>query len=222
MGLNEKFFASSQYESLAILDWDAGNSNSYSGTGNTWGDLSGNNNNGTRVGNPPWNSGGYFTFNGSSQYFTTPLTQGTSATFSFACHFKVPDVSGRKFLIGDTDAGGNSKTGRFALEIFNDEFRFIPGNGTTFDVMSSTSANITANSFHHICVTINWTTVKFYYNGTLINTFTMAFSWGNAGERTYTIGTVGDYRAALLFKGDMAVVQLYDIELTQAQVTALQ
>ena len=177
---------------------------------------------GTTSNKPTWNSGGYFTFDGTNDYVTTPLTQGTSTTCSFACHFRVPDVSGRKFLIGDANAAGSSITERFALELNGDEFRLIPANGTAFDALSSTSANVTANVFHHICVTISGTTVKFYFNGTLINTFTMAFSWGNAGERAYTIGSAGDYRATLLFKGDMSVVQFYDIELTQAQVTALQ
>jgi hypothetical protein len=50
---------------------DAADSQSYSGTGNTWFDLSGNNRNATRINNVPFNSTEkYFDFNGSSHYFT--------------------------------------------------------------------------------------------------------------------------------------------------------
>jgi hypothetical protein len=50
------------------LSLDAGNPASYSGTGSTWYDLSGNGNNLTLQNSPVWNSSGYFTLNGTNQY----------------------------------------------------------------------------------------------------------------------------------------------------------
>ena len=59
----------------ALLYLDAGNTNSYSGSGTTWTDLSGNTNNATLVNSPPFTNAGtasYFTFNGTgSQYAST-------------------------------------------------------------------------------------------------------------------------------------------------------
>lgn len=48
-----------------ILNLDAGNASSYSGTGTTWYDISGNSNDTTLIGSTPWTSAGnqsYFTF----------------------------------------------------------------------------------------------------------------------------------------------------------------
>lgn len=50
-----------------ILQLDAGNKNSYIGTGNVWNDISGSNAHATLLNNPTWNSSGYFTFDGISQ-----------------------------------------------------------------------------------------------------------------------------------------------------------
>jgi surface protein len=51
-----------------ILYLDAGNPASYSGTGPTWFDLSGNGYDFTLINSPYWNPAGYFTLNGTDQY----------------------------------------------------------------------------------------------------------------------------------------------------------
>lgn len=52
---------------------DAADSNSYSGSGTNWNDLSNANNDGTLVNSPAYSSSiGYFSFNGSNQYATLP------------------------------------------------------------------------------------------------------------------------------------------------------
>ena len=57
-------------ETGLVLHLDAGDPNSYSGTGTTWYDLSGRDNNATLVNNPTYNTdnGGYFQFDGASDY----------------------------------------------------------------------------------------------------------------------------------------------------------
>jgi len=57
-----------------ILHFDAGDTNSYPGTGTTWFDISGNNNNATLINNPTFSSdnSGIFIFNGTSQYASLP------------------------------------------------------------------------------------------------------------------------------------------------------
>jgi hypothetical protein len=64
-----------------VLCLDAGNRASYSGSGNTWRDLSGRGNNGTLTNGPTFNSanGGNIVFDGSNDYVTlSPLCAGRS------------------------------------------------------------------------------------------------------------------------------------------------
>ena len=70
-----------------VLHLDASNTKSYSGTGNTWYDLSGYGNNGTLNNGVLYNSyGGFFELDGSNDYIEIPhstslnIGTGTSAT----------------------------------------------------------------------------------------------------------------------------------------------
>jgi hypothetical protein len=66
------------------LNLDASNASSYPGTGTTWTDLSGQNNTGTLINSPTFNSsnGGSIAFNGSNQYtITTNTLTLSNATF---------------------------------------------------------------------------------------------------------------------------------------------
>lgn len=61
-----------------IAYFDAGNLNSYPGSGAVWYDLSGNGNNGTLYNSPTWNSSeGSFSFNGSTQYMQANVSTTT-------------------------------------------------------------------------------------------------------------------------------------------------
>jgi hypothetical protein len=65
-----------------VLALNAADKNSYPGSGTTWNDLSGNNNNGTLTNSPTYDNLGYFTF-ASNKHVTTSLSNITlsSATF---------------------------------------------------------------------------------------------------------------------------------------------
>ncbi len=67
-----------------VLNLDAGNLNSYKGTGATWTDLSGNGYNGTLVNSPTYNlpNKGYFTFNGTNNYINGVAIPSTSGNNS--------------------------------------------------------------------------------------------------------------------------------------------
>lgn len=62
-----------------VLNLDAGNPASYSGSGTTWTDLSGNGNNGTLVNSPTYNANnqGYLSFNGSNTYVDLPASSSS-------------------------------------------------------------------------------------------------------------------------------------------------
>jgi hypothetical protein len=63
-----------------IVNYDAAQLRSYSGSGSTWNDISGNNNNGTLINNPTFSTGfgGNFLFNGTNQSVSIPITTPTT------------------------------------------------------------------------------------------------------------------------------------------------
>ena len=66
-----------------VMHLDAANQKSYSGTGNTWTDLSGNANHGTLVSAPTYNTNGYFVLNGSTQYATVNYSTSLWSTNNY-------------------------------------------------------------------------------------------------------------------------------------------
>ena len=87
-----------------ILNLDAGNASSYPGTGTTWTDLSGNNNNGTLVNGVGYSSsnGGIMTFDGVNDF----VNCGNSSTFNqtnaltLSTWVKINSLSSTNTLIG--------------------------------------------------------------------------------------------------------------------------
>ena len=75
---------------------DAGDSSSYGGTGTTWSDLSGNNNDGTLTNmdaaNYSSSDGGYFTFDGSNEYVDVSGSTTVSAA-TFLAWVRLDDLS---------------------------------------------------------------------------------------------------------------------------------
>jgi len=69
-----------------VLSLDSADKNSYAGSGTTWRDLSVNGTNGTIVAAPTFNNayGGYFTFNGSTQYINNGNILNPTATTPFS------------------------------------------------------------------------------------------------------------------------------------------
>ena len=104
-----------------VLHLEAGNSDSYSGTGTTWTDLSGSENNGTLINSPTYNSsnGGYFNFNGSTQYVSltpTKLPTGTSDR-TVIVFVKTPTrLSGYQHIIHWGSANGGQAFGLTFLQ----------------------------------------------------------------------------------------------------------
>jgi hypothetical protein len=103
-----------------LLYYDAGNINSYPGSGNTWFDISGNSNNGTLINSPTYSTdnGGSIVFDGVDDY-----VQYTGITISTACVWGIIDTGADgdlRCLVG----AGASIDG--ALRIENGSFRSSP------------------------------------------------------------------------------------------------
>ena len=91
------FALKSQVTNGLVLHLDARDTNSYSGSGNTWSDLSGNNYNATISGATFNSNGKYFYFDGSNDYVNTNKTASQfgiyNTNYTMEAVFRVPNTS---------------------------------------------------------------------------------------------------------------------------------
>ena len=128
-----------------------------------------------------------------------------------------------------TDFGHMINIGTGALD--NGEYFGIAigDNGTTFDRVlygyfpegsSSTGQTVTANVWHHVVVTYSGTTIKYYYDGSLIDTQTKtALSLPSSGNHI----RIGSYRFNGLhhFKGYLDQIRIFNREINAHEVNTL-
>lgn len=189
-----------------IARYDAGEPSSYSGTGTTWTDISGNSNNGTLVNSPTYSStyGGGFQFNKSNTYVTLPTGLLTGNDFTVIMWLKGDGTGGGQTLFGNYPAGN--------LQMFY---------GTSYIGMYL--ANSTAYADAGIWYTSNivqfaalrsGTNLEIYLNGTLIRVGSSSASLG--GSVPFRIGT--NTSGGEQFGGSIYTCQAYNSALTSADI----
>jgi hypothetical protein len=167
-----------------VLNLDAGNANSYPGTGTTWFDLA-SGNNGTLVNGPTYDTtnGGSIVFDGVNDYVglgNTPIFGTSSFTIDMWIYLPTTDSSYRAIL----SKRSNSNYTGFAV------YRAPYSNSVAIQLASShsgpyftTSILSTSNSWNHISIIVDRTskTVVLYSNG-IKNTSTLDIT--NLGDMT--------------------------------------
>ena len=166
------------------------------------------------------NNDAAMSFNGTDQYIETNYTQGTNTSFTFSSWINIDNTTGRKFIIGDGNSGGQDVSPRFTLEVNGNNLKGTIGNGSNHSTFSS-STNLSANTWYHVCVTINGTALKLYIGGVETDSSTLSISFGTSGDQDYTIGAAGDYRASLLFNGKIDEVAVWDSALSSCDIKGI-
>ena len=156
-------------DSLA-LHVDAGDTNSYSGTGTTWTDLTSNSNDLTLINGPVYSStdGGLIDFDGANDRATTSgstVSINASQDFSFDAWIKIDDTSINSiFNIGDYYQSSG--------------FTFYTASGTTNlsvytnNALAFSSSAVGTNTWKHVALSRSGSTVTVYIDGTSVGTFT--------------------------------------------------
>jgi hypothetical protein len=150
-----------------VLCLDAANKNSYRGTGTTWTDLSGNNNNGTLTNGPTFSAGnqGSIVFDGTNDYVSSFPTQISGVGSKTICAFIYPTTTSRAGICGTRDA--NNLTGAGWVLTVNR----VAGYLTYFNAGGAVNAEVTnvisTNTWIQIAVTYNSSTFStiLYVNG---------------------------------------------------------
>tara|TARA_B110000483_G_scaffold108044_1_gene131709 strand:+ start:1723 stop:2367 length:645 start_codon:yes stop_codon:yes gene_type:complete len=187
-----------------VLALDAANSRSYSGTGTTWSDLSGNGNTGTLTNGPTYNSanGGSIVFDGLNDYADCDDIGISSSKVTFAAWIK---FSGSSSYVHIIDA--NSNTCHLSIAGQNNRPYFY--NGATYH---TNSAAITNNVWYYL-TGVQSDTNDIYINGGLSSSIS-----SNRNISVSSINVGRWYSNSRYFNGDIASAQIYNRALTAAEV----
>lgn len=219
--------ASNIIQDNLILRVDASESESYSGTGATWFDISDNENNGTLTNGPVYNDT-YFEFDGDNDFVdfgaittSNPLQlsspAGGGATFMFAVNF---DGSGDNFqrIIDKSDAGSGANgysiwAGGAAGNPMGTLAYVINNNGNV-----ASTIQCVAGTWYIIALTHDQSTGNYvwYLNGVSNDTGTLSYSYINI-EKNMRIGS-WNHDVGRELNGKIGFMLVYEKALNSSEV----
>ena len=194
-----------------VLALDAGDVNSYPGTGTTWYDLSGNGNNGTLTNGPSFQSTnqGIIEFDGTNDYVNVAnsdtLDGFSSVTFEAWVN---PDNSASYRRIFDKN--------------YNNSYNFSLANNNTFYIyingsFSNSNTTVNPDEWQLLTATYNGTSAIFYKNGSIVQT--NAFAHGAVGTNSDDLRIGTNYNSTTSqFNGHIGLCKIYSKELTASEV----
>ena len=204
-----------------VLYYDPSNPSSYSGSGTTINDLSGNGLNGT-MSNITFTSP-YFSYNGSSSEISVAdnsLLEPGSGDWSIEFWVNHSVIAGAsRVLIAKTD-GGNSADWGYGLRTQSNGNTFMEiGNGSTSITTPTSTLNI--NTWYQVVGV--WTNVasnslSLYINGSLIGSNSHSFTSIKNTTSPLYLGSFNGGQFAQWLNGRMGVVRIYDTSLNSSQI----
>jgi len=230
-GTNWQYFAATEspdvvYPTSLKMYLDAGNTNSYPGNGTTWLDLTSNANNAalTNMTSANWNSGGYFTLDGSNEDFAIGYNAFQSTTPMTVCGWVYVSnfTSFRSIFALRTSTASSVK---MLVAINTDKTIRLDSASTSSSLtlgLSSVANGIPSGQWVHIAAIIDYGTkeYKLYKNKTLAITGTNS-SIRAGNDFGITVFSLGSNKQNQYFKGDTSKFRVYDKVLSQAEIDAL-
>jgi len=203
-----------------VLNLDAGNINSYPGSGTTWYDLSGNNNNGVLTNGPTFSSenGGSIVFDGTNDYViddpTINMPLGSSSR-TICVWAYLNNYSSNTFIHIGTSSGGQRyifqvSTGGAIIYIFTD------GLNENNNVSITDAQKPSLNAWNHLTFKNDGQNYEYFLNGVSQKTGTFGTTLNTVTQR-YVVGNRDDYAGTPL-NGRIATVSVYNRALSSAEV----
>jgi hypothetical protein len=190
-----------------VLSLDAASKNSYPGSGTTWTDLSGNNNNGTLVNSPTFNSAnfGNFTFNGSTNYIDLGNPSSLNVlNFTIAVWAKSNTFTNYQNLIFK----GDGTAGQYGIAIDSSGVWTIQPN-TVF----ISGDIILINTWNYFVGTYDGTNITAYRNSLQKTQYSIAQT-----NRGSLVSIGADTVNSRYFNGSIGSAQIYNRALTATEV----
>jgi hypothetical protein len=199
-----------------VLCLDAGNTKSYSGSGTTWTDLSGNGNNGTLANGVGYNSGnlGALVFDGSNDFvlLSSNTTFGNNTTWEAWIY-----------------STGNVSTYNMFMGRYLPYFGFYAGNGLVFsnliggNQVTIYASGLSLNTWYHTTFTTSYdgtnTTMRIYVNGVETSSAVYGGAQGNYSN-PFMIGDGNNSSNSTWypFVGRISNVKIYNRTLTVNEI----
>ncbi len=208
-----------------VMYLDAANPKSYPGTGTTWTDISRNNNNGTLINGPTFNSGngGYIQFDGADDYVTLGDQPGlgfTSGVFSIEAWMYIPSswTGGSQYpnLISKGATAGWDTNGwsLFVFRNYGSPYTWGCGmrNGGSNNIV--VRGGCASDTYLNVVMTLDGSTIRLYENGSLITTGTQTINPGSNSTPVY----IGADVNLQCFPGRVAITRAYNKTLSASEV----
>jgi len=198
-----------------VLSLDAANTKSYSGSGTTWFDKSGNGNNGTLTNSPTYSSanGGSIVFDGVDDYINISTTPNLPNPLTICTFINTSVITGSNQVIYGPSANGQDNW----LSVSNNRVQIFATQTSDVNNFSiSGTTVIQANIWYHITGIVNNNVTSIYVNGVFeVASSAQAFTIGGWNS-TARIGqrATGQFP----FNGRIACVQGYNRALTASEI----
>ena len=213
-----------------VLCLDAANPRSYSGSGSTWYDVSGNGNHFTLYNRPSY-SNGSLTFNGTTQYAASVSNINLTSYSSITCEIWLTAASGSTGIAIEHTANWNTNTGGWGLAVNSN------GGGLQANMMH-TNHNSEGARNYAFTIGTNWNCQTNIFSTIVDSTGRLAY--GNAslmtfdGTNGYPTNTAttagGSFANAILYlasragstgflNASISMIKIYGQKLTADQIT---
>ena len=218
--LSPRFIEEPVTENL-VLYYDPSNSSSYSGSGTTINDLSGNGLSGT-LSNVTYTSPA-FNFNGTSSTISVPdnsLLEPGSGDWTMEAWVNHSVTTGSsRIILGKTDGGLANQWGYGLRTIANGNTYGEVGNGTTS--IASNSSALSINTWYQVVGV--WTNVasnnfELFINGVSQGSQSHSFTSIRNTTNPLYIGSFNNGQFSQWLNGKIGIVRLYNSALTSSQV----
>lgn len=209
-----------------ILHLDAANTSSYSGTGDTWFDISGNNNNATKngnVNNPTWNSSGFWNFPATATGLNGGFIINNSASLSAAGTMTVElwfTLQTKSIVSGDSawmaifskGSTRSNQTPGISINQSTSSNRYLHiERPTAFNSSVNTFTDYTGNRWYYVTAVLSSTSFG-YLNGQQVSTVSGGIV-ANSNPIYLGLDSVEE-----MFCGKMAIVRVYNRALSVSEI----
>jgi len=171
----------------------------------------GNNATGNNMDSSDWNSGGYFDFDGSSEYFTTGDLGIRSSALTMSAWVNLDTYSTRAIMMLGSQAGNAGKAILFRTQD-SGKLAFYDGSA----VYTTSNVVLTLNTWHHVALAVNGTSYEFFVDG---NSEGSATALEYSGDDTLDIGYYG-LGNSQHWDGFIGSIKIYNKTLTSGEILA--